>query len=112
MGSLVMNENHPSTVPWVSGVGSNPTVTLSTFDASMLLALRNAAHTASLGDCTPIFLPIMSCGVLMGLLAGDMMQNGFFWYWTPITTIPKPFWMAAAVESSDVMATSPLPVCT
>src|SRR5579862_4634316 len=110
MGSLVMNENHPSTCPWVSGVGSNCTTTLSTLDASMLLALRKAAHTASLGDWTPIFLPIMSWGVLSGLLAADMMQKGFFWYWVPMTTIGRPFSMAAAVESSDVTATRPLPV--
>ena len=51
----------------------------------MLLALRKAAHTASLSDWTPIFLPIMSWGVCSGLVAGDMMAKGFFWYWAPIT---------------------------
>ncbi len=60
MGSLVMNENQPSTDPWDSGVGSKPTTTLLTWDAWMLLAFRKAAQTASLTDCTPIFLPIMS----------------------------------------------------
>ena len=33
----------------------------------MLFAFKNAFHTASLVACTPIFLPIMSCGVLIGL---------------------------------------------
>ena len=84
IGSLVMNENQPSTVPWVSGVGSKLTGTLSILLAAMLLALRNAAHTASLSDWTPIFLPIMSWGVCSGLVAGDMMANGFFWYWAPM----------------------------
>src|ERR1700730_3819967 len=76
----------------------------------MLLAFRKAAHTAALSDWTPIFLPIMSWAVWSGLVAGDMTQNGFFWYSIPMVMMAKPFWMAAAVASSDVMAMSPLPV--
>ena len=41
-----------------------------------------------------------------------MMQNGFFWYCVPMTLSGEPFWMAAAVESSDVTATSALAVST
>src|SRR5579864_3532817 len=112
IGSLVMKENQPSTWPWAIGVGSNPAATLVTFDASMLLALRNAAHTASLTLCTPTFLPIMSCGVLIGLLASDMMQNGFFWYSAPMQTRLKPFWIAAAAASVAETAIRPWPVLT
>src|SRR5260370_27519921 len=92
------------------GVGSNPTETLLILVASMLLAFRKAAQTASLTVWTPIFLPIMSWGVVSGLLAADMMQKGFFWYWVPMTTRLKPFWIAAAHESSDVTAMSAWPV--
>ena len=45
----------------------------------MLLAARNACHTGVLVSETPIFLPIMSCGVLIGFSAVDTTQNGFFW---------------------------------
>ena len=41
-----------------------------------------------------------------------MMQNGFFWYWAPMTIRAEPFWMAAAVESSEVTPTRALPVST
>ena len=52
--------------------GSNCTGTLLIFDGSMSLALRNAFHTGSLVACTPIFLPIMSCGRLdRALLPGS-----------------------------------------
>src|SRR5580765_5901866 len=106
MGSLVMNENHPSTWPCVRGVGSKPTLTFVIDAGSRLLALRNAAHTASLTDCTPIDLPTMSWGVSIGALAADMMQNGFVWYCVPMTIRLKPFWIAAAHESSEVTPTS------
>ena len=109
MGSLSMKENQASTVPWVSGVGSKPTGTVSSWLIEMLLAFRKAPHTASLSDWIPIFLPIMSWGVVIGLLAGDMMAKGFFWYWAPMTTRPKPFSMAAAVESNDETAIRALP---
>ncbi len=80
LGSFVKKENHPSTSPFANGVGSNCTGTLVIFDGSMSLAFRNAAHTASLVACTPIFLPIMSSGVLSGLFLRLITANGFFWY--------------------------------
>src|SRR6201999_2385275 len=89
-GSLVMNENQPSTSPVVRGVGSNCTVTLVILDGSRLLACRKAVHTASLVDWTPIFLPIMSWGVLIGDLARDITQKGFFWYWAATITRSAP----------------------
>src|SRR5664279_110216 len=99
LGSLVMNENQPSTSPVVSGVGSNCTVTLVTLDSSMLLTFRNAVHTASLVAWMPIFLPIMSWGVLIGLLASDITQNGFFWYCAATITRSAPLLTADAVMS-------------
>src|SRR5690242_13728933 len=82
-GSLVKNENQPSTSLDTSGEGSNWAGTLVTLAGSMPLALRNAFHTGSLVACTPIFLPIMSCGVLIGAAARLMIANGFFWYCAP-----------------------------
>ena len=45
----------------------------------MPLASSSAPKTSWLESCTPIFLPTMSCGVLMGLAAELTMANGFFW---------------------------------
>ena len=80
------NENQPSTVPATNGDGSNWTGTFVMLLGSMLFAFRNAFHTASFVACTPIFLPFMSSGVLIGFVARLMTANGFFWYCAPIVT--------------------------
>ena len=53
----------------------------------MPFALRRPAKIAWLPPAwTPIFLPIKSFAVWMGVLfAIDPMANGFFWYWAPMT---------------------------
>src|SRR5882757_9237354 len=104
-GSLVMKENQPSTVPWVSGVGSNWTGTFVIFDASSPAALTKAAHTDSLATWTPIFLPYMSWGVAIGFEAIDMMAKGFFWYCAPMIFSGAPLVTAAPVMSGPLMPT-------
>jgi hypothetical protein len=54
----------------------------------------------------------MSWGVLMGLLAALMMQNGFFWYCAPIVTSDAPFLIALLVMSGAEMHTIALPAAT
>src|SRR5258706_11903662 len=112
LGSLVTNENQPSTVPWVSGSGSNCTGTLVIFEASSPAALTKAAHTDSLVAWTPIFLPYMSCGVLIALPLMDMMQNGFFWYCAPMIFRGAPLTMAAPVMSGALIPTRAFLVTT
>src|SRR5690349_2075837 len=104
-GSLVKNENQPSTSFATSGCGSNCAGTFVILLGSRLLAFRNAFQTGSLVACTPIFLPTRSCGLLIGLLARLMMQKGFFWYWAPIATSGAPFRIAALVMSGEEMPT-------
>src|SRR5258706_2542500 len=104
-GSLVTNENQPSTVPWVSGSGSNCTGTLVIFEASIPAALTKAAHTDSLVAWTLIFFLYISCGVLIALLVMDMMQNGFFWYWAPMIFSGAPLTIAAPVMSGALIPT-------
>ena len=110
---LVGDEREPAVdLAWrPAAAGRTAPATLLTFDGSMLLALRNAFHTASLVACTPIFLPIMSCGVLMGLVARLMIANGFFWYCAPMITRSAPLLIADAVMSGAEMPTNALPDC-
>src|SRR5438105_8419046 len=107
-----MYENQPSTVPVVSGSGSNWTGTFLIFEGAMLFALRNASHTASFVDWTPIFLPIMSCGPLIGFFAIDITANGFFWYCVPTIFTFAPCLTAAAVRSGLDSATKAFLVTT
>ncbi len=78
----------------------------------MSFALRNAAHTASLVACTPIFLPIMSSGVLIGVFLRLITANGFFWYCAPMILRSAPLLMADDVMSGAEMHTNALPDCT
>src|SRR3954453_18245106 len=112
MGSLVMNENQPSTVPVVIGVGSNCTGTVVRSLGLMSLAWRNAFHAEVLVDCTPIFLPIMSDGVGIALSASDMMANGFFWYWAPTMIRSAPAKIAEPVMSGAGVHTKAAPDAT
>jgi hypothetical protein len=82
------------------------------FEGSMWLAARNDFHTARLVDCTPIVLPIMAWGSLSGLLASDMMANGFFWYWAPTITSGAPLATAGPVISGEEIPTKALPAAT
>ncbi len=112
MGSLVMNENQPSTSPLTRPDGSNWTGTVVSWLCWMLLALRNASHTEVFVDCTPIFLPSIACGLARGLDASDMMQNGFFWYWAPIVIRSAPLTILDAVMSGDEMQARAWPEAT
>src|SRR5205807_1536755 len=84
-GSLVMNENHPSTAPATSSAVSKPTDTVCRSDCLMLFTARNAFQIDRLTSCTPIFLPFIEAGVGNEFDASDMMQNGLFWYCAPNT---------------------------
>src|ERR1700735_4171898 len=97
-----MNENQPSTVPWVSGVGSNWTVTTSILETSSLAALMKVSQTEALATWTPIFLPYMSSGVAIGVFARDMIAKGFFWYCAPTILSGAPLTMAALVMSGEL----------
>src|ERR1700712_4591014 len=95
-----------------SGVGSNCAGNLTIFESSIPLAATKASHTVWLADCRPNFLPYMSCGVLIGLLASDITANGFFWYCAPMIVSLPPWAMAAATESGAEMPTRALPLET
>src|SRR3954462_12356863 len=101
----------PETAPVVTTVGSNCTGTTSTLFGSVLLALSRAEKITSLPPlCTPIFLPTMSCGVLIGSLSVDRMQNGFFWYVVPTIFSGAPLLIAGAVIVGADSPTKALPV--
>ena len=112
-GSLVMNENQPSTSPLASGVGSNWAGTSVMSLGLMSLAFRKAFHTGSLTDCTPIFLPIMACGLGSGFDASDITQKGFFWKRAPTAMSLLPLLtMPEAVMSGAEMPTKAPPEST
>src|SRR6201986_90975 len=107
-----MNENQPSTVPWVSGVGSNWTGTTLILDASRPAALMKASQVEVLETWTPIFLPYMPFASRIGDEAIDMIANGFFWYCAPMICSGAPFWIAAPVMSGEETPTRALPEAT
>ena len=102
---MVTKAIQPSTSPATSGAGSNCTGTAFTDAGSRLLAASRTAQGVWLEAATPIFLPTMSLGPSRGLLANDMMQNAFFWYWAPMILSAPPSVTAAAVMSGAEMPT-------
>ena len=102
-------ENQPSTCLLASGVGSNWAGTLVILEGSIELALRKASQIVSLAAWTPIFLPIMSCGVFSGLEASDMIANGLFWYMVAMIFRSAPLATASEVELGLLMPIRTLP---
>ncbi len=74
-----------------------------TSDSVSPFAVSSALKTFSLEACTPIFLPFISCGVLMGLAAEETMQNGFFWKVAATVFSFAPCRMTGAVSCGAVM---------
>ena len=75
----------------------------------MSFALRNEFHTASLVAWTPIFLPIMSWGVLIGVFLRLITANGFFWYCAPTVMRLAPWLIADDVMSGAEMQANAWP---
>ncbi len=97
----------PSTSPFMRGVGSKSTGTTVTWEGSMPLAFSSAANTLALESCTPIFLPMRSCGVVMfAPPASDRMVNGFFWNVAPmIFSGASCSAIAAPIDAASLRAT-------
>ena len=85
-GWLFTKLRNPSTSPFTSGVGSFCTITLVTFDSSILLILSSELQSVSFSAWMPIFLPIMSSGLVIGFEGSDTMQNGLRCRYAPSAT--------------------------
>jgi hypothetical protein len=78
----------------------------------MLLRLSITSKAVSLAAATPIFLPIISCGELIGVSALLRMQNGDFCSSAPMILMGAPWARAVAMASALSMPTSALPPAT
>src|SRR6516225_7949510 len=98
--------------PSASGWVENSTVLTLTWLALMPLTFRNAVQIGMLVSEIPIVLPIMSFGVLIGLLAFEIMHVGDFWNAAPMMVSGAPLTIAWAPSAVCVTPTSALPLAT
>src|SRR6266700_6714048 len=98
--------------PSASGWVENSTVLTLTWPGLMPFTLKKAVQIGRLVSEMPIVLPIMSLGVLIGLLDLEIMQVGDFWNAVPMIVSGAPFTMAATASAVGVTPTRALPLAT